>query len=147
MLIRWEEAFRDQPLAKFDAKRVVDVKDGYRHTADRGKADEVGSLPAKMPVPLVTPRIEEWSELARLRVEASNVGTLVAVVVEARQGQITCDRRASVFDGDDVIDLKGSVVVVLEYLAVFAAATSPPPDELYEGGIHEHLKRSCVSEV
>jgi hypothetical protein len=75
-----EKALLDQSFTEFDAEGIVDVENGNGHAADRSAADEVGPLPAEVPCPLVALWIEQRSELARLRVEAGDVETLVAVL-------------------------------------------------------------------
>jgi hypothetical protein len=77
---RREEAFRDEAGAELDAEGVVAVEDSDGHAADGGPADQERSIPAEMPGPLVAPGIEQRRELAGLRVEAGEVGALVAVV-------------------------------------------------------------------
>lgn len=135
--IRWEKPFFGKCFAEFNTERVIDVEHRDGDSADGSPADKVGASPAKMPMPLMAPRVEEPRELARPWVNAGDVRALVAVVVEAGEGQITAERGAVMLDGDDVVDLERRIVVILGNVAVFATAIRTMTNELDQRGVHD----------
>lgn len=91
MLRRWlgrgrEQDSVDQSLAGGDGLGFVDVEDSDGGPADRGAADEGGAGPAKVPVPLVAPGVEEADDLAGAAIDAGDVRPLVTVAKKACEG-------------------------------------------------------------
>ncbi len=81
--LRREHAFRDQPFAEFDAEGVVDAEQGDGDAADRRAADEDHSLPAEVPRPFVAAGVEEWRELAGLRIPAADIRSFERITIQA----------------------------------------------------------------
>ncbi len=99
-----ETAFFDERLAKLDDFRVVHVEDIDGHPTDRRPADEDGALPVEMPLPLVSAWVKKFGELPADRVESGDVRPLVAIAVEAGQGEVSRGGGAVMLPGDDVVD-------------------------------------------
>jgi hypothetical protein len=80
--------------------------------------------------PSLGAEVEELSDFAGLRINRTEVSSLVAVTVKTRVGKILCPYRATVFPGSDVIDFVriGVQLSVVRSLAVFA-----PPLSTFDG--------------
>jgi hypothetical protein len=82
-----------------------------------------------MAIPLVPPWIKELRELSSDGIEPSYVRPFVAVIVEARQGQVAKHRAAAVLLGDDVVDGKRDCGVVgLRHPAILAGVVGSASD-------------------
>src|SRR4051812_3691929 len=62
---RGEDALVDEPLPESDAVIEVDFQDDHGRPPGRSEADQDRTFPAKVPLPFVTPRIEQWDDLVR----------------------------------------------------------------------------------
>ena len=69
---------------------------------------------------------------ARVWIERGDVGTLVPVTVDARQGQVIGRGLAAVLLGDDVVGLMRQQNIGLMHAAVLATASRPRAHELAE---------------
>jgi hypothetical protein len=114
----------------------IDLKDLNRCPPYRRSANELRANPAEVARPLVAPWMKEPSDLASCRVHTGNVWTLMIVAREAGKREIACNRSASMFPCDNVIDLMRQRDAALRKFAVLAARCSAVPDELFEVGIH-----------
>ena len=100
----------------------IDEKHRDSCPTNRCAADQDGTIPAKVTLPLVTAGIEETCQPpAVLRIEAGDVGTLEGIAVKAAQREVRWVGFATVLAGDDVVDLEGEEGVLLRQLTVFAA--------------------------
>lgn len=91
-----EKTCRDKLFAELEAKRMIHVEHRDGRTADRGTTDKVGPLPAKVPMPLGPPRVEQRRQPSCFRVEAGDVRSLMAVIVQTGETGFRppCVRRA-----------------------------------------------------
>jgi hypothetical protein len=89
--------------------------------------------------PLVPSRIEKRNDFPGSGVNACNIGALVVVASEASQAKIAGPSHATVFSGDDVIDMEGEPIEALRYLTVLAAFIRALPNHLLQGTLHASL--------
>jgi hypothetical protein len=75
--------FINQPLPKSDGLYVVDTKHFDGHSTNRRSAQQPWPGPAKAPLPVVPPRVEQLNEFARLRVQSRDIRALEAVAEAA----------------------------------------------------------------
>jgi len=74
---------------------------------------QYGTVPTKMPRPLVTAGVEQWDNLPGFGIDSGDVRPLVAVARETRKAKVTCLGSTLVMLGNDVVDLEGQVQIVL----------------------------------
>ena len=121
-----EEPLFDQRSTDLDDVGIVHRQNGDRGPPDGGPADQVGAIPAEVPLPLVPSRVEELGELPRQRVDPGDVRPLVKVVVEAGEGQVAQRRATAVLAGDDLVDREWDRGILrLGHPAVFAGVAGP----------------------
>jgi len=127
--VNWgEEPFFDEGLTDLDGLWVVHGQDGDRHPPYGSPANQVRAVPAKMALPLVASWVEELGEVVRLRVKAGDVRPLVAVAVQAGEGEVVHDRGAAVLAGDHVVDgERDRGVESLGHPTVLAGVVGTPP--------------------
>jgi hypothetical protein len=113
-----------------NAEGKVYSKYGQGGSSDWGSANEVGPLPPKMSVPLVTSRVKESHDLLALGVDAGKICSLKRVTMVTREGQVMGGCGAAVAFGDDVVDFKGNIIVLLGHPAILAPRTCPAPNQL-----------------
>jgi hypothetical protein len=134
---RREDAFVNERLPQEYAIGQVDLQDSNRHAPDGCLSDKVGSLPAKMAIPLVPTGIEERSELLRDGVKAGDVRPLVIVARETSEDQVARAGCSSVFLRNHVIDFVSKPIVILMNLTVFASGKGPLPNQVFQLSIHD----------
>lgn len=102
---------------------VVEVQRiGSRSTNWRQPNDvDAVIAPAKMIVPALCARIEQWLNVTAFGIDACGFVTFVAVAQGARQPQVAFVVRAALRDGDNVFDLQPRHHEVLRTEAVSAA--------------------------
>lgn len=138
---RREDAFVDQPLAEIHAIVEIDFQDDDSCPPDGSAPDQDRAIPAKMPVPAMAARIEQFDDLSSLWINTRYVRAFMVVAGEAGQAQIAGTGRAAMLAGDDVVDLEMQLVLFVVYLAVFAAAARATPYQFYQFGVHPCLVR------
>src|SRR3972149_3259629 len=82
-----------------------------------------------MVCPLLRARVEQRRDRPGLRIDRSEIATLVAIALKAGEGQVVQSGLTTVLDSDDMIDFVW-VKANLRLVAVFA----PSPGALYDGG-------------
>src|SRR5262249_17973426 len=87
--------------------------------------DEQRPVPAEVPRPLVTTRVEEPCALARLPVDAREITDPVTITRETRPSEVAENRGSPVMIGDDVVGFKVRRGVRLRKSAVFATGAGP----------------------
>lgn len=89
-----------------------------------------------MVFPLVGPWMKEPNDLAALRINSAQVGSLVSVAVVTSERKILFTCGASVLTCGDVLDVKAIVwIVVLMNMAVFAPIRGAGADEISQRGV------------
>ena len=148
-----EKTCLHQQASVFPAMRHVDSEHVGRDSPDRRAPGQSRSVPAKVFVPIMPPRIENRCQLSRERINPGDIGPFMHVAVKAAQSQVVGSRRAVVFCGDDVIDLKGQHIEALRQTAVLAHPARSLPDEFAQtfihpsGGVDERIARLRLHEV
>jgi hypothetical protein len=135
----WKNALVDEALAEGNAIGKVYLQDSNGDSPDRGTAEQDRTIPAEVPVPLVTAWIEEFDNFLSLFIDSSYIRPLVVVACKTGQAKVRGPRGTAVFPGNDVVNLEREAVVCLRYLAVFAAASGPAPHQLFEHALHGSL--------
>ena len=80
--------------------------------------------------------IEERNDGPCLFINPRDIGSFEAIARKASQADVGGAGGTAVTLGNDVIDLESGVVVGLGHPAVFAAAMSALPDQLFERTVH-----------
>ena len=100
--------------------QYVDRRPSFRRLASQGWTD-----PFEMVVPTVGSRMVKPDDLLGVRINACQVRTFVHVAIETRPRQVIESRRAVMYLGDDMVDLKRQQVERLGNTTVFAAFRGP----------------------
>ncbi len=106
-----------------DLQPVVDAKDLHTGPSNFSDSQKNGSIPAKMLWPAIHSWIEEECNCTGQRVSASEVGSLVAVTVLARERKVFGLRPAAVLFRNDVVNLQSQKPELARKEAVLAAIT------------------------
>jgi hypothetical protein len=142
-----ESTFFDQGLANSDQIGVVEGQDNDSCPADAGSADQDRSYPSKMAFPLMAPGVKQRGQTPSLRIDASDVWTLVAIAVKTRQRQVCESGSAAVLARDDVVYLKGHCrVKLLLQATVLTGFLSPSPDGANQLRFQAHDARRRLSD-
>lgn len=80
----------------------------------------------------MTARVEEAGDAPGLRVNSSDIRSLVVITGKTTQSQILSRSLAVVFAGYDVVNLERQFVVTLRHLAVLAHLLRALPDMLFK---------------
>ncbi|MFO0967376.1 MAG: hypothetical protein U0793_17595 [Gemmataceae bacterium] len=97
-------AFFDEFLSHGDHVGMIEREDDDGCATDGSSPEENRAVPAEMAFPFVAPRMKKWRSLLRFRINAPDVGALVAVAVETGESKVRQSSRAKVLLGNDVID-------------------------------------------
>ncbi len=81
--------------------------------------------------------MEQPAELAGPRIASGDIRAFVPVTVEASQGKVVGNRRATMLARTDVVDMKRQRINGGRQPAVFAAALRPAPDLPNQALVHE----------
>jgi len=84
----------------------VHIQDSDGGSADGRLANHIDAAPREVVFPAVAPRMEQFRDLVRLRVNARQVRTFVEIAVDARQGQVGEVIGAAVRPREDVLDVE-----------------------------------------
>ena len=88
--------------------------------------------------------MKQSRNLAGNRVNAGQIWPLVAITVDASEGEILCVGWASVFSRNDVIDLKVQSTETLGEVAIFTSEKCSLSSKLNEIGRHAKSIRSAM---
>jgi hypothetical protein len=120
-----------QPLAQLNASRGVQLQNLYGCPADWSLADDFGTDAFEVSVPIFLAWLEERSHLASFGIDPRQIRSFVKVAAVAGEGQVFGIVGATVFDGDDMLDVeRNSHQLLLGEAAVFAPVLSTPANEL-----------------
>jgi hypothetical protein len=78
-LCGWKNAFLNQPLTEIDSVIEIDLQGDDRSPACGRPARERRAIPAKMPRPLVTARMEQWNDLLCFGIDPGDIRPFVTV--------------------------------------------------------------------
>ena len=117
-----KQAGTHQQPAQLDALRGIDGQDIDGCSANRRSTDQHRADPGEVVVPHVLARVEQTREQTGCRIKPRDIGSLVEIVVQARQGQIFRNGCSVVLLSDRVVDLERENVEPVREPAVFASA-------------------------
>jgi hypothetical protein len=147
-VFRWEETFIEQRSTDPHNVGMIHRQNGNGRSPDRTPAYEIGTISTGMPIPLVTSRVKQLGNLPRRQVDAGDFKSLVAVIVEAGEGQVAERCRAPVRAGDDVVDWEwDGGKVYLWHAAVYTIVAGTPSHLLGCRFVHEPLRISFPPSV
>lgn len=119
--------------------RQVDFQDGDGRAPNRSDPHKTRAIPLEMLLPLMPTWMEKPNDSPSARITPSDIRPLVVVTEETRQRQISRSRWAIVFAGNDVVYLKGKIVVFLRRLAIFAGIPGATPNQTFQAKIHSGI--------
>jgi hypothetical protein len=108
-----------------------------RSSANSRSAGKSGSCPFEVCIPPVRTRMEESNQLARIRICSGDVRTLVAIAVQAGEGEVFKIRQPSVLACNDVVDVKGQRINRSGKVAIFTSVLGATPDLPDHIPVHE----------
>ncbi len=76
-------------------------------TADRRLADDGDTVPSKMVPPRITSRVEQLGDLVCFGINPRQIRAFTKIAVNAREGQIVGGIEATVFLGNNMLDVEG----------------------------------------
>lgn len=82
---RRENAFVNEPLPERDAIGEIDFQDVDSRPPDERLAHQDGTIPAEVPPPLVTARVEQRDDFSRYRINSGYIRPFMIVAGEAGQ--------------------------------------------------------------
>ena len=108
-----------------------------RSTAYAGKPNGNDTLKGKVHVPVVIARIEERRHCSIFGIDPGEIRPFMQISVTTRQCQVLRVVSPTVLEGQDMLDVKPKVrIIVLMDSTVFAAIARSSPDEITRRGIH-----------
>jgi hypothetical protein len=129
--------------------RQVHSKNCDRGAADGGATHQKRTVPSKVVIPSVATRVEEPSALASQWIDPGQVRTLVVIISEASQCQVSECCLTAVLFRNDVIDFEGNDIELLRHSAVLAPKACAASYCLRRRELHERpvrragLRRVC----
>src|SRR5712692_6666480 len=100
-------------------------------------AGKYPSRPREVSIPLVCPRMEEANKLARIRICSGDVRTLVAIAMQAGEGEVFKNSQPSMLTCNDVIDVKGQRINGRRKVAILTSVLGTKPDLPDNIPVHE----------
>ena len=94
------------------------------------------AVTSEVVLPPVMARVEEWSDLAGVGVEAGEVGAFLVIALRAGEREFGRVVRAAVLTGEDVFDVESERGGVLRQPAVFTAMPGALADKFAGGAVH-----------
>jgi len=107
---------------------------------NRSQTRKARAIPLEMLTPFVAAWMEEPEDSPRAGITPRDVPPFVVVAEETSQRQIPGGRLAVVFARNDVVNLKGEVVVFLRHLAVFTDVPGTTPHHTFEASVHSNVQ-------
>lgn len=104
-------------------------------------------MPAEMPRPAVSSRVEQAGELSCLRVNAGKVGAFVEVAAETGIGKIAEFVSTTMLFGDDMFNLKRREDMGIRKLAVFASSSRALADLFLDSFVHPWLSEISAGAI
>jgi hypothetical protein len=89
--------------------------------------------------PLMAARVEKADNSSCARIASGNVRAFVIVTEKTGEGQVSGNRQAAVLARNNVINLKGKVIIRLQHPAIFTEMPSAPPDKTFEAKFHSSI--------
>ena len=117
--------------------RIVDGEHLDCDSADRRPAPQFDATPLEMILPNISARVEQAGQRARRRVDAADIGSLVAIAVHTGQGQVVSVSFASMLTRNDVVHLQRQRIAGRGQVAVFTAVAGARPDVANQIRAHE----------
>jgi hypothetical protein len=114
----------------------VDSKRNNRSPTERSLTDQMSIPPLEVAIPLVTARVKQTDDFPCPGIPARNVWPFVQITGIAGQREVGGGCLSSVLLGDDMIDMKGQLVVQIWQKTIFTASGCAVPDELFKERIH-----------
>src|SRR5262249_7068517 len=117
----------------------IDVEHADRCSAAFRFADEPGTIPLKMSLPVLSPRVKQGNNLAAQPArETHALGKIAALATPSEVAQRVA---AAMLLGDDVLQMKGIGLVVLVNAAILAARAGPSLDQSSRPSVHHEFLR------
>ena len=110
-------------------RRPVHPQGGNRGSTRRGSSDYFNSIPPKVIVPKLLPRMIQGCRALALGIDGDLACFLAQRTGHARQGEIRLVGRSASSARHNVIDMKACFLAVLRQLAVLATALGTADDE------------------
>lgn len=126
------QGFTDRPKIRF-----VDPQNLDCHAADRRSTNEITADPLEVYGPVIPPRMEKRNKRCGDGVYACNIGALVTIAVETRQGKIVQPSLAAMLAADDVVYVKDEWISRRRKAAILTPTSGPRPDLPSEVSVHE----------
>lgn len=116
---------------------MIDVKHGDRGAPSRREADENGAVPLEMALPALATGIEKANDLARNKISAAQVWSLMEVASVATPAAILQRIAAAMLLGEDMFDVEaGRRSSRVREPAVLAALPAPDAHDIAQGPCH-----------
>jgi len=131
-----QHAFLQQRLPHGHGAFAINAQHLDCASSDGGSAFQNHAIPAEMITPPISSWMEQSRHFVRLRVNARNVRAFEGVAEETRQSRILESRPASMFLGDDVVNLKWHAGELRRKAAVFAATPRAAPNPRLQARVH-----------
>lgn len=114
----------------------VDFQDGNGRATNRGKPHKPRAIPLEMLLPLMASWMEKPDNSPGARITSGDVRPLVVVAKETSQRQIPGRRWTIVLARNNVVNLKGKVVVISRHPAVFTDVSGATPNQTFQAKVH-----------
>lgn len=125
---RRKSALVAKTLPDREPRGIIDVQDIDGDLASARLSDQKSTAPTEVTVPDLPSRMEQRHDSALQ--QSRQIRSLGSIAFRAREAKVLRLIAATMLPGNDVLDMeREEVKVVLMDSAVFAAPTSPPPNE------------------
>lgn len=124
---------------------AIDTEHVESGTASRRQAREPWTVPSKMFLPHILPWVEQAYHLGRLRINAREIGTFVAVAAETGECEIRHLGWTAVLPRDDVIHLEPQFSEAFGKVAILTPEIRASPDQGFEPRFHAAITWPNVS--
>src|SRR5437764_1097673 len=90
--------------------------------------------------PSIGPRVKQSDDCPRVGIDSGDIGSFVVIASKAGKSEILLNRRTSVFNRNDMINLKRKRVESRWHTAILACIVRALPDKPFEFPSHEELR-------
>lgn len=125
-----KEVCRHQLTPEGQSFRAVDSKHMDSDSALWRFADQIGTFPRKVRIPLIESRIEEPFEFASQRVESGEIASFIGIALRTGPSKVLHEIGAEVFARNNVIQLKAKCCELFRNPAILTDSVCTLPDEL-----------------